>query len=106
MVHKKGKKDKIIIETGARNQQKTQETKTSKQTKTKEIKEKRVQENYRYINATQVPVSIKNSRIYLHDWVGLFLRGGEGAAHRSNVGVVPGIVVHKDGPVGHGRHLF
>lgn len=36
------------------------------------------------------------------DLPGLVLGGGHGSAHSCNVGVVPGVVVHYDSPVGHG----
>ena len=40
-----------------------------------------------------------------HDLVRLVLGGGHGLAHAGDVRIVPGVVVHQDGPVGHGRDL-
>lgn len=41
-----------------------------------------------------------------HDGVGVLLVGGHGLTDPRNVRVVPSVVVHQDGPVGHRRDLI
>lgn len=42
---------------------------------------------------------------FAHDLVRLLLRRGHGLAHTRNVRIVPGIIVHQNGAIGHGCYL-
>lgn len=42
---------------------------------------------------------------FLHDFVGFVLSRSHRLANARNVRIVPGIVVHQNGAVGHGRYL-